>query len=175
MTGIAANTLVVTAPVQDGAGGTLEAALAALESAERSPFAEIAGTHFARWVLLRGLPGPVQGLLRETGYYLVLCADFDPPVGDWVAALCGQPLLAATMRCWDGFPGTDDAAAVAAFLHRYNTAPGFTVQGYRGAAVDEVRAALELRRGLRELAARAQSERLEPAALRAAWEGLVAP
>jgi hypothetical protein len=177
LTGIAATSLIVFAPVRSDAAEQLTAELASLAGDHPSPFSRIPGTHFARLVFVPALTGPDDRPLAEAGSFLMLCADFDADLRRWAVALCalGGPELEAIMRCWEGFTGFGDAQEVANYLDRHRVMAGFTVTGYRRATVPEVREALRLRRGLRELAARTKTEQLAPAELRDAWRRVVMP
>ena len=177
MTGIAATSLIVFAPVTSGAADGLQAALASLDGGGASPFSQIGGTHFARLVFVPALRGPDDEPLAKEGPFLMLCADFDADLDGWSSALCDRahPQLERVLRCWEGFPGLSDAADLAQFLARNSVRAGFTVAGYRPATVAEIREALALRRKLRELAQRTQLERLGASALRDVWRRLVTP
>jgi hypothetical protein len=177
VSGVAATSLVVLAPVREDASERLRTALAALDEAPESPFALVPGTHFARFALVPALTGPRDVRYMEPGPLLLMCADFDTSTAVWAASVCERTggALAATLACWAGFPGTGDAEAVAEFFALHNAAPGFTVAGHRRATVDEIRAALTLKRELRSLAVRAQVERLDPGALRDAWHAVARP
>jgi hypothetical protein len=177
VTGIAATSLIVFAPVKTGAADRLPADLASLDGKGESPFSRIGGTHFARLVFVSALTGPEDEPLEGEGSFLMLCADFDAELHEWTEGLCDRagPALAGGLSCLEGFPGLDDATEVEEFLRRHRVQAGFTVAGYRRATVAEIREALRLRRALRALAARRQSEKLGASALREAWRQLVMP
>jgi hypothetical protein len=171
VSGVGASALVVLAPVRTGAQEQLLAALADLGDGEQSPFARVPGTHFGRFAVIPALKDPTGAPLESEGSFLLMCADFDPTPAAWTASLCehaGAQLDAVMGHC-EGFPGSRDPARVAAYFAAHDAAPGFTVAGYRRTTVEGVREALRLRRALRGLAATAQAEGLEGAALRAAW------
>jgi hypothetical protein len=177
VTGIAATSLIVFAPVKSGAADRLPADLASLDGNGGSPFSRIGGTHFARLVFVPALTGVEDEPLEGEGSFLMLCADFDPELHEWAEGLCDRagPGLAAVLSCWEGFPGLDDTGEVEGFLRRHRVHAGFTVAGYRRATVAEIREALRLRSALRALALRRQSEKLGASALREAWRQLVMP
>jgi hypothetical protein len=167
--GVAHSALAVLAPVKQGTRDRLLAALAALDDRQLSPFAMVPGTHFGRWVFVRALKGPAGGLLESEGSFLLLSAEFDPPLPTWTASLCREAAaeLDAVMGNCEGFPGSANPVAVTAYFSEHATAAGFTVQGYRQARVEEVHAALALRAALRALAA--QADELDGPKLRERW------
>lgn len=167
MSGIA-NSLIALLELRAEAAGDLTTALATLDS-KPSPFSRVTGTHFARWAHVEALPGPDGPL--DGPAYLLMCADFDPPLTVWAHVLCEQagPQLDAVMETCIGWPGSRSPRAVASFLARHHTPAGFTVSTYRRATVREVRQALALRRSLRALAVRAQAQSLDASALRGEW------
>ena len=173
MSGPAPSSLIVFAPVVSGSRDKLGAALQALTRRERSPFAEVPGTHFARFVFVPALTGPQDELLESEGAFLLFSADFDGSLRDWATAVCEKAgeALEPIMRCWEGFPSVRDPAGVAGFFDRYDTRTGLTFSGYQ-ATVKEVRAALQLRGDLRALAVRAQHDRLQPGSLRQMWRAV---
>lgn len=171
MSGIAACSLVVLAPVKRGSGEPLLRALAGLGDGGQGPFAAAPGTHFGRFAFVPALQDQEGHPLEEEGSFLLMCADFDATPLEWAQALCeraGAQLDSVMDHC-EGFPGSREPAAVADYLTRHSAPPGFTIPGYRRARVDEVREKLRLARALRALAARAQAEELSGAALRRAW------
>lgn len=172
MSGIAPSTLAVLLPISPGAGEQVLAALEALGAPDRGPFANVPGTHFARFAYVPSLTGPNGIALQEEGSFLLMTADFDSTPRDWTSLLCdsaGAQLDGVLKHCV-GFPGSADPAAVAEYFSSHHAPPGFTVPGYRRATVEEVRAALRLKRNLTALAVRAQAEGLTGRALREAWE-----
>lgn len=171
MSGIARSALAVLSPVNIGAGEQLLAALDALGEAQRGPFAQVPGTHFGRFAFVPALTGAHRHALPSEGSFLLMSADFDTDPADWTRALCtraGKQLDSVMMHC-RGFPGSADPAAVDEYFVAHNAAAGFTVAGYRPARVEEVRAALRLKQGLRDLAVGAQAQKLSGVELKRAW------
>jgi hypothetical protein len=162
--------LVVLAPLTPGAAEHLGPVLEALPEGSQSPFAEVPGTHFARFVLVDALTGPNDEPLESEGAFLLLAADFDGSADDWTAALCKNAggTLGPIMGGWEDFPSVNEPAEVASFFDRYNAPPGLTFPGYQ-ATVGDAQGALRLAGALRALAVRAQNEGLEPGPLRQAW------
>ncbi len=169
--GIAPSSLIVLVPVRPAAGDSLVATLTALDEGEGSLFARAPGTHFGRFVFVAGLPGADGQPVAGSSAYLFLAADFDTDLADWTSALCrlaGGALDSVMGHC-QGYPGSQDPAAVVTYLESHRVPAGFTVAGHRRATVTEVREALRVGRELRALAARAQAQRLAPSDLRRAW------
>lgn len=171
MSAIAASSLVVLAPLRAGVEERLLAALEELGRGGQSPFALVPGTHFGRFALVPALKDPAGAAIESEGSFLLMCAEFDTPPAQWTAQFCARAgaELDAVMGCCQGFPGSGDPPGVADYFAAHNAAPGFTVAGYRRSSVEDIRAALRLQRALRDLAARAQAENLDGAALRRAW------
>jgi hypothetical protein len=171
VSGIAASSLAVLAPVRAATSAELLGALDRLGDGGQGPFARVPGTHFGRFAFIPALTGARGEALPSEGSFLLMCADFDSAPATWAASLCeraGEQLDSVMGHC-EGFPGSGDPNAVAEYFSARNVPPGFTVAGYRRIRVEEVREALRLRRALGELAMRAQAEGLEGASLRAAW------
>jgi hypothetical protein len=180
--GVAAESLIVFAPVEADAIERLRDALAALAddgdpTGASSPFARVPGTHFARFAIVPALTGPNDVRYDQLGPFLLMCADFDSTVSEWVQAVCTKAgeALGPVLHCWTGFPGLADPSAVTAFFESHNVPAGFTVKTHRSATVGEIREALRIKRELRALAIRAQAERLTPTELRDAWQDVVRP
>lgn len=168
MSGIA-NSLIALMMMRPGTGEELRAALDALNGAP-SPFARVTGTHFARWAHVEALLGP-DGPLPDGPEYLLLCADFDPPLATWAATMCEQAgaEVDSVMNACAGWPGSDSPRAVADYLARHHSKAGFTVSTYGRATVRQVREALDLRRSLRALAVSAQAGDADGEELRRQW------
>lgn len=171
MSGIAASSLVVLAPVVRGAEHALLQALVALGDGGAGPFASAPGTHFGRFAFVPTLQDEDGRPLEAEGAFLLMCADFDTTPAEWAQALCdgAGAQLDSVMRHCEGFPGSSEPAGVADYLTRHSAAPGFTVPGYRRVRVEQVQQKLRLARALRDLATRAQAEELSGSVLRRAW------
>ena len=171
MSGIAASSLAVMAPVRAGASQDLLGALEGLGNGDEGPFARVPGTHFGRFAFIPALKGARGESLYSVGSFVLMCAEFDSAPAVWTASLCARAgdQLDSVMGSCEGFPGSGDPTAVAEYFGNHNAPPGFTVAGYRRVRVEEVREALRLQRALRELAMRVQADGLEGGSLRAAW------
>lgn len=141
--------LIVLAQLRGGEAAAAGAAIAALDE----PFADIPGTHVGRIQVLH---------LSADRPYLLLAADHDGPVEEWLAA-AARRLHPALAHCafW---PGPDNPAEVVRWARERELQAGFSIVGSATATVQEVGDALELQAWIRGLAA------LEGAELRAAWE-----
>jgi hypothetical protein len=163
-----AHALVALCELRPDTGGDVKAALAALDR-QKSPFARVTGTHFARWAYIGRPPGPTGESVANGPEYLLMCADHDPALPVWAHALCAQggAAVESVMQHCVGWPGVGAPGAVAEFLAARNARPGFTINTYRRVTVPEVSTALSLRRSLRALAVAAPG--LSPQQLRERW------
>ena len=153
--------LTVLTPVCPGEECALADSLARLPQGEDSPFRRVAETHFARWVVLSGMPWRVPGVPRKSRplrmQYLLFTSTANRPAEDHVED------LRTGLRChadavWGhcvGYPGHDRAAEFRRYL-LHNRLPVHRWSPAYDATVQEVRDALVLRRRHAELAMRMQ-------------------
>jgi hypothetical protein len=151
----AQSSLTVLAPVRDGELDHLRDVVSLMPKGAQSPFARVASTHFARFVIV---PSLLDGDGEPVGQrsYLLFTADFDGATERWmeeIAQLSGDELDDALEHC-DGYPGSRDAAAFRAYLRRHDVGAGFSVISY-AATVERIRSSLTRQRELRALAERA--------------------
>jgi hypothetical protein len=144
----------------------VRAALAALPAGEQSPFAEIAGTHFARFVWVPHLKDR-QGHQLDATSYLLFAAEFDGSREEYLRNLAAAPALRSVWSHCDGCPEGPSGSAFADYLLEHRIEPGYSVVGYPGATVAEVRASLALEKQLDEFFRGAQG--LEPSELKRSW------
>jgi hypothetical protein len=159
--------LCVLTPVAEGREAALRAHLRAIPPGPRSPLIRVAGTHYARWAIVR-LEDPHGWPIEDEPPYLLFAAEFDGGREAYVRVLCerlGPDAHDVWMHC-AGYPGAsnDDLAA---FLLAHHVQPGYSVNAYPDATVAEVRAAFALRERLADFLVRAGS--LEGEALQRAW------
>jgi len=156
------------APIQAGRDEDLLATLAAIPNGAYSPFARVASTHFARWLLIGPLLGGDGEPVEPAQAYLLFTADFDGPLEDWAAAVAGRigPDVDRVFDHCHGYCGSGEERAFLDFIREHRVGVGFSIAAH-DATVAEVRASLELKRSLREFAFASQG--LEPSALRSAW------
>jgi hypothetical protein len=137
--------IVVLAPLRGGEADAARAAIAALDR----PFAHVPGTHLARVQVLRPPARRFRGQPRD---YLLLAADHDGPVEQWLAAVARE--LDAVLSHCAFWPGCSDAAEVVRWARARELRVGFSIVGAPDATVEEVSEALKLRERLGRLAAR---------------------
>ncbi|MGY1640546.1 hypothetical protein ACI782_05360 [Geodermatophilus sp. SYSU D00703] len=167
-----ATPLTVLTPVVPGEERELRNALARLPHAEESPFSRVAGTHFARWVVLSGAPWRYRGLPRRTRplrmQYLLFTSTANCPAEQHVEDLrtgLGRDADAVWGHCV-GYPGHDRPADFCRYL-LHNRLPVHRWFAAYDATVDEVGDALDLRRRHARFAMRTQ--RCDPLDLQAAF------
>jgi hypothetical protein len=149
--------LVVMVPVREGSEEDLRAALTRLREAApgADPFARVASTHFARFVLI---PALLDGNLEPVGppcSYLLFTADFDVCRRTWLRAVAersGGELDAVLGHCVD-YPGSADVRALGSFVSRYSVGVGFSVASYN-ATVAKIQSSLDRQSKLRDFAAK---------------------
>ena len=140
---------------------------------EQSPFAAVPRTHFARFVIVRGLPRQVAAQPADVlgAPYLMLSAFFDGDPDRWVADLVAEipDQLGRALGSCTGFPGDPrtHGHAVRAWLVEHRVPATAIFGAYPDASVDDVRAALAFRERFREFAFGVEERRTAKAAFRA--------
>jgi hypothetical protein len=157
----------VLAPVDPARASDVAAALDALGGGADSPLARVAGTHFARWVLLDQLvyQGPPQRRDRWRAPRLMFTSNFDGPLDRYLEALrtgLGEEGDAVFGHCL-GYPGREDARAWSSWLRARTVPSSLFFAAYGEQTVEQVRANLDVRARLIAFALDAQG--LEPAPL----------
>jgi hypothetical protein len=142
-------TFCALTPVADE--GALRDELASWESGESSPLAQVAGTHFSRFVVLPGVPReearqPDDGLDQP---YLMFSAFFDGEPTVWLDAFC-ERLADECERVWRHCRGYPGRATFRPWLVEHRVTATAVFGAYPEATVDDVRAALAFRRRFRE-------------------------
>jgi hypothetical protein len=164
---VATEALIVFARVRAGEADAARAAIKTeWKEAQRSPFADVPGTHLAR---LQVLKPPVRRGRRGARECVLLSADVDAPLGPWLERLrlaAAAPLDAVLGHC-AFYPGAAESAAFARWVAANRVPVGFSVIGSPGATLAEVGAALDLRARLGRFAE--DTQRMDPTALHAAW------
>jgi hypothetical protein len=163
----ATEALVLLARVRAGEEEDARRAIAEhWEHVPASPFAAVPGTHLARLQVLRP---PARRGRRGTREHVLLAADADAPVRAWLERLraAAGPQLDAVLGHCAFYPGAADPAAFGRWIERNRLEVGFSVIGSPDATLGEVSDALALQAALGAFAQRTQ--RMDPAALHAAW------
>jgi hypothetical protein len=162
-----AHALTLLVPVQPQRAAALAQVLAALPAREGSPLARVAGTHFARWVVLDQpvFQGPPQHRDAWRAPRLLFTSNFDGPLEPYLEGLrtgLGEDGDRIFGHC-AAYPGSAAPGAWRAWVlaHRVPSSLFFGAYGER--TVPEVRSDLDLRARLIAFALDAQ--RLPPAEL----------
>jgi hypothetical protein len=166
-----ATAFMALTPIRPGEEPALRGYLDALPQ-RGSPLERLAGTHFARWVILTDFVNdPAQG--REdhlTCAYLIFTSNFDGPLERYLDELC-EKLAPEAAQIWGrciGCPASAAGAELKAYLLHNKIDTGFFVAAYPHATVAQVKDALAARERLIGLAVGAQE--MSPEALQRAFE-----
>jgi hypothetical protein len=151
--------LMVMTPIESGRQGELRAYLESLPQ-RGSPLERLGRTHFARWVIVEDFVNdpeqPHEDHLSRP--HLIFTSNFDGPTDSYLDELC-ERLAPEAAEIWGRCAGCP-AGAVGAELKRYlldnRVHTGFFVAAYGQATVAKVKAALELRERMIDLAVRSQ-------------------
>jgi hypothetical protein len=152
--------LTVLTPILEDHGSELAAHLDALGPQDASPLARVAGTHFARWVIIDDVvyEGGHQRRDALKASRLLFTSNFDGPLDAYLEALrtgMGEDADAVWSHC-AGYPGRADAAAFAAWLRAHQIESALFFGAYGELTVAEVLANLAARTRLIEFAMAAQ-------------------
>jgi hypothetical protein len=166
-----ASAFMAMTPIAPGEEPSLRAYLEALPQRD-SPLSRLGRTHFARWVILMDFVNdpsqPHEDNLSTP--YLVFTSNFDGPADTYLDELCVE-LAPEAQEIWgrcSGCPASAAGAALKEYLLEHRVESGFFVAAYPKATVTKVKASLDLRERMIELAVR--SEHMEPAELRRAFD-----
>ena len=139
----------------------------------QSPFAAVPRTHFARFVVVPGLPRQVAAQPADVlgAPYLMLSAFFDGDPDRWLAGLLDSvpDRLGSVLASCTGVPGDPrtQGHAVRAWLAEHRVPATAIFGAYPDASVEDVRAALAFRERFREFAFGLEERRTAKAAFRA--------
>jgi hypothetical protein len=152
--------LTVLTPIKVGREAALREHLDGLPGGAESPLAKVAGTHFARWVIIPQLvyEGPPQQRDELSSQYLLFTSNFDGGLDAYLDEL-HRRLAPEAEAIWGecaGFPGTGDGDAFKGYLRRNQLDTTFFVAAYPNATLPEVLDALSLRERLIAFAVRGQ-------------------
>lgn len=165
-----ARAFMAMTPILPGEEPGLRAYLEALPQRD-SPFARLERTHFARWVVLTHFVNdpsqPKQDNLSSP--YLVFTSNFDEPEDSYLDELC-ERLAPEAKEIWGrcaGCPASASGPELKRYLLEHRLETGFFVAAYNDATVAKVKASLELRERMIDLAVRSQG--MPPAELQQAF------
>lgn len=142
--------LTILAPIVIGSEAILRTFIERMPEGERSPFAQLPGTHFARLVVLDQLKFEGEPQVRDVlnSQYLLFESNFDSHDLDAYLADMRGRIPDVVNQIWGrcaGFPGTADVAAFQAYM-RHNQIPvTFLYTAYPAATLEDVRRALSFR------------------------------
>jgi hypothetical protein len=166
-----AHSLTVLTAIRTGHEVPLSCYLNALESAAASPLANVGATHFARWVVIGDVIYEGKGDRDHLELaQLLFTSNFDGTQLDPYLESLRTGLGPAADEIWGhctGYPGSDDAAAFAAYMHKHHVESSLFFGAYADRTVDQVKSSLAARRRVIEFALGAQG--MAPAALQAAF------
>ena len=152
--------LTVLTPILEGRVSALAAHLDTFGPEDASPLARVAGTHFARWVIIEDVvyEGGRQRRDALMASRLLFTSNFDGPLDAYLEAMrrdLGEDADAVWSHC-AGYPGRADAAAFAAYFRRHQVESALFFGAYGDQTVAEVRDNLARRTQLIEFAMAAQ-------------------
>jgi hypothetical protein len=166
-----AHSLTVLSAIREGHESQLARYLNAIEGGSASPLSRVGRTHFARWVVLGDVvyegKGPRDHL--KVGQ-LLFTSNFDGEDLDSYLESLRTGLGPAADEIWShcsGYPGSDDPAAFAAYMHKHHVESSLFFAAYGDRTVEQVRTSLTVRRSVIDFALDAQG--LSPADLQAAF------
>jgi hypothetical protein len=154
-----ATAFMALTPIQPGEEAALRSFLEGLPQ-DGSPLARLAGTHFARWVILRDwVNDPSQPREeRLESPYVIFTSNFDGPLDPYLDELCVK-LAPEAREIWGrcvGCPPDATGPQLKAYLLHNKIDTGFFVAAYPNSTVAQVKAALAAREQLIAFAMRAQ-------------------
>ena len=171
--------LSVLTPVSGGREGVLREEISGLPQGSESPFARLAGTHFARWVLVEGISYAGARASGQGTAHLLFSSQFDGGHLDGALDRHLADLRASLPEEADavwghctGYPGSREAGPFSRYLKAHQVSTGFSVMPYPEATLEDVRSSLALRERLGRFAVDVQG--LDPDALHEAFGSLLA-
>lgn len=155
-----ATAFMALTPIRAGSEGELRSYLEALPRTG-SPLARLAGTHFARWVILHDwVNDPAQPRVDHLeSAYLIFTSNFDGPLDPYLDELCVK-LAPEAREIWGrciGCPPEASGPRLKAYLLHNKIDTGFFVAAYPKATVAQVKAAVAARERLIAFTVRAQT------------------
>lgn len=156
-----AYSLTVLTPISDGAQPTLARYLNRLPSGAESPLAAVAGTHFARWVVIDDVlyEGSDEGEREHLQHArLLFTSNFDGDLEPYLHGLAtglGDSADAIWGHCI-GYPGVTDVDAFGRYLRHHQIDSSLFFAAYGDRTVAQVTHSLALRTRLIEFVLRGQ-------------------
>lgn len=152
--------LTVMTPILDGRESALAHYLSMLQTGPASPLANVAGTHFARWVVIGDVV--YEGAGQSTDHLkrgrLLFTSNFDGPPEPYIELLrtgLGEVADAIWGHC-GGYPGADNAGAFAAYMRSHQIESSLFFAAYGERSVEDVKRSLATRHMVIDFALRAQ-------------------
>jgi Dyp-type peroxidase family len=148
----------------------LKALVAGLPGGEKSPFARLECTHFARLVVLPPLSYPAATKPDNLPACLLFASEFDISLAGYLDLLCARmPEHADSIfgHC-SGYPGVSAPRDFRRWMLEHRVKAGFSVHGNAHATVDRIQRSLALREQLIEFAMKTRGA--DPATLLQSWK-----
>lgn len=166
---MAVETLTIVSAIRPGHEEAVRSVLGSFKGPDASPFAEVPGTHVARFVVVNRLgTGDPTSRRRLRPTRLLFSAVVDGPAEAWLWGLFEKegPVFEEVWHHCAGWPDGSDSTSRSRWLldQRLTTTYGVVAHD---ATVAEIRRGLALRNALREVAA--EPATATPAELRAAY------
>jgi hypothetical protein len=156
-----AYSLTVLTPILDGHETQLAAYLNGLQGGDQSPLAGVAGTHFARWVVVDDViyEESAQGERDHLDHpRLLFTSNFDGELDPYLETL-RTGLGDAADTIWGhciAYPGSTDGAAFARYFRHHQVDSSLFFAAYGDRTVEDVKRSLALRARFIDFALRAQ-------------------
>jgi hypothetical protein len=156
--------LTVLTPVRPDARDDLCALLASFDR-DGSPFAGLARTHFARWVVVNDFMNDRSQRTEDhlACPYLLFTATLDGELDSYLNVLCAKDWAARVWGACIGAPDPPEGPALKAYLRHNQIDTGLFFSAYPEARAEDVRRCLDLRQRVIDFAADAQA--MEPQTL----------
>ena len=144
--------LTVMTPILDGHESALTHYLSTLQPGPASPLEGVAGTHFARWVVIGDVVYEGHGQRPDhlKRGRLLFTSNFDGPLTPYIERLrtgLGEVADAIWGHC-GGYPGSGEASAFAAYMRSHQIESSLFFSAYGERTVEYVRRSLITRRRL---------------------------
>lgn len=151
MSAVRQQALTVVAPISRGQEPAVDAWLRSSERELQRALTRSTTTHFARWVVLPPRADEDEDALGAP-HLLAFESNFDGELCEHVADLraCLGPLLDGAFQRVEGYPGSQDAAALLGFFRNFSQRAAAFYVAHGGLSVPVVRGDAALRRAVEE-------------------------